>query len=146
MTNRQSSAGAEEEEGLRQSGISAVHRRVAGTAALSVFAAEFLAAVLVVFTYFVIAAIDFKRSAANEKRCQFFPRIGIDPLYCRAGYVHLFSALFLGQSDIVDQADRFIFFECHYLDAFFFFRTVAVKEIILRKAADTFAFFWSCHF
>ena len=97
--------------------VTSIGSNVAGTAADSVFAAEFLAAGVVVFADHVISSADFKRSPFDEINGQFFAGVGIQALHRGTRYMHLLGALLLGETDIVDQPDRLVFFEGkgHYL-------------------------------
>ena len=61
--------------------------------------------------------------------------------------MHLLGALLLGETDIVDQPDRLVFFEGkgHYLHVVLIIGVFCIKVIIFWKAANPLAFFWSCH-
>ena len=127
--------------------VTSIGSNVAGTAADSVFAAEFLAAGVVVFADHVISSADFKRSPFDEINGQFFAGVGIQALHRGTRYMHLLGALLLGETDIVDQPDRLVFFEGkgHYLHVVLIIGVFCIKVIIFWKAANPLAFFWSCH-
>lgn len=129
----------------KMSSVAASRSEVAGAAANPVFAVKFLTTGIVIFTDDIISSADLKGGTFDEIGCDFFSRIRINALDCRARYVHLLGALFLCKTDIVDQSDGFIFFESHNLDIIFFLVVSAIEKVIFRKAADAFALFRSCH-
>lgn len=128
--------------------MTSIGSNVAGTAADSVFAAEFLAAGVVVFADHVISSADFKRSPFDEINGQFFAGVGIQALHRGTRYMHLLGALLLGETDIVDQPDRISYssrvrvITCMVV---LIIGVFCIKVIIFWKAANPLAFFWSCH-
>ena len=88
--------------GIEPLGMAAPRSEVAGAAADSVFAVEFLTTGIVVFTDDVISSANFESSAFNQIGCDFLSGIRVHALDCRTRYMHLFGALFLSETDVVD--------------------------------------------
>ena len=118
---------------------------IAGAAADPVFTAEFLTAGLVVLADDIISSAHLQGSTQYEIGGDFFSRIRIHALYCRAGHVHLLGALFLGHPHVVDETDGLVFFDGHDLNFFGIRMIFTVKEIVFRKIANALALFRSCH-
>lgn len=125
--------------------MAAPRSEITGTAAGSILTVEFLTAGIVVFTDDIISSANFESGAFDKIGCDFFSSVCIHALDCRTRYMHLFGALFLSETDIVDQPYCFIFFDCHNLNIILIFIIFTVKKVVLRKITNSFAFFRSCH-
>ena len=95
---------------------------------------------------FVLPAADDKRPAVNQRVRKLLARQAVNALHGCTRDIHLLCAFLLGEIQIVDETDGFIFVNRHG-DLFGqgAFATQWSKALALRKAADLASFDWPWH-